>query len=163
MDVAIRALHLIAAAVWAGGLVFLGVAAVVARRTIPEPERIEFFRMIGRRFLVVAAVAAALLAVTGVDMASDRLPSWSALTDTEWGDLIVAKTVLFALVLALALVHGLVLGPRIRRSREALIRSPGDAAIAARLRRTVAASGIVSAAMLAGTLAILVLAADLVA
>ena len=68
MDLAIRAVHLIAAAVWAGGLVFLAVAAGVARATIPEGERVEFFRRLGRRFLVVSLAAAALLAATGADM-----------------------------------------------------------------------------------------------
>ena len=163
MDLAIRALHLIAAAVWAGGLVFLGVAAGVARATIPEGERIEFFRRLGRRFLVVALVAAALLAATGADMAADRLPSWSALTDTEWGRLILAKTILFATALLLALAHALVLGPQTRNLRQALLTSPGDPALEARLRRTGAASGIVQVVMLAETVAILVLAADLIA
>jgi len=162
MDLLVRSLHLIAAAVWAGGLVFLGVAAGVARATVPERERIEFFRRLGRRFLVVALAAAAVLAVTGADMAADRLPSWSALTDTEWGRLILAKTILFALAVALALVHSFVLGPRIRRCREALIASPGDEALEARLRRASAASGIAQSVILAATIAILVLAADLV-
>ncbi|HSJ17670.1 MAG TPA: DUF4149 domain-containing protein [Solirubrobacterales bacterium] len=162
MDLAIRSLHLIAAAVWAGGLVFLGLAAGVARATIPERERIEFFRRLGRRFLVVALAAAVLLALTGIDMAADRLPSWSALTDTAWGRLLLAKSILFATALALALTHALVLGPRIRGLRERLVTSPDDAATAARLRRLAATSGIVQAAVLAETAAILVLAADLV-
>jgi putative copper export protein len=163
VDVAIRALHLIAAAVWAGGLVFLGIAAGVARATIPERERIEFFRRLGRRFLVVVLAAAVLLAGTGADMANDRLASWGALTDTEWGRLILAKTILFATALLLAVVHGRALGPRIRRLREALLASPGDEALGARLRRISAASGIVQVVILAETLAILVLAADLIA
>jgi hypothetical protein len=55
-----------------------------------------------------------------------------------------------------------VLGPRIGRLRHALLASPGDPALEKRLRRTAAVSGVVSALMLAQTLAILVLAADLV-
>lgn len=163
MDLAIRSIHLIAAAVWAGGLVILGVAAGVARATIPERERIEFFRRLGRQFLLVALAAALLLALTGVDMAADRLPSWGALTDTEWGRLVLAKSILFATALGLALVHSLVLGPRIRGLRERLLATPGDAALAGRLRRAAAGSGIVQAIILAETVAILVLAADLVA
>src|SRR5262249_38227781 len=143
-------------------LVFLGVAAAVARATIPEPDRIEFFRSIGRRFLLLALVAAVILGATGLDMANDRLPSWSALTDTDSGRLILAKTILFATALALALVHSLVLGPRTRRTRQALLASPGDPALQTRLRRTAALSGIVQVVILVETLAILVLAADLV-
>lgn len=163
MDIAIRALHLVAAAVWAGGLVFLGIAAGVARATIPERERIEFFRRLGRRFLVVTLAAAAVLAATGVDMATDRVASWSALVDTESGRLILAKTILFMTAVLLALAHGLVLGPRTRRLRKALLTSPGDLALEAQLSRTAAASGIIQVVILAETVAILVLAADLIA
>ena len=163
MDVAIRSLHLIGAAVWAGGLVFLAVAAGAARRTIPDAERIVFFCTLGRRFAIVAAAAALLLAATGVDMAADNLASWGALTDTGYGRLLLAKIILFALALAEAAIHSLVLGPRMERLREAAIAAPDDASLAARLRRMAAISGAVSALMLLQTLAILVLAADLVA
>jgi putative copper export protein len=162
VDVAIRSLHLIGAAVWTGGLVFLGVAAGVARRTIPPGERILFFRALGRRFAVVAAVSAAAIAATGIEMATDQLASWSALLDTGYGRILFAKIVLFALALAEAAVHSLVLGPRLGRLREALLEAPDDALLQARLHRTAAVSGAVSALMLAQTLAILVLAADLV-
>jgi putative copper export protein len=162
VDLAIRSLHLIGAAVWAGGLVFLGIAAVVARRTIPPTERVAFFRMLGRRFAIVAAVAAAAIAASGIDMATDRLASWNALLDTGYGRILFAKIVLFALTVAEAAVHSLVLGPRLGRLREALLDAPGDAALQARLRRTAAVSGILSALMLVQTIAILVLAADLV-
>ncbi len=162
MDLAIRSLHLIGAAVWTGGLVFLGVAAAVARRTIPAAERIAFFRILGRRFAIVAAVSAAAIAATGIDMAIDQLASWSALVDTRYGRILLAKIVLFALVLAEAVVHSLVLGPKLGRLRAALVDTPGDTLLQARVRRTAAVSGVVSALMLAQTIAILVLAADLV-
>jgi putative copper export protein len=162
VDLAIRSLHLIGAAVWAGGLVFLGVTAAVARRTVPPAERIEFFRALGRRFAVVAAVAAAAIAATGVDMATDRLASWSALLDTGYGRILFAKIVLFALVVVEATVHSLVLGPRTGRLRAALLGDPDNAGLQASLRRTAAISGVLSALMLAQTVAILVLAADLV-
>jgi putative copper export protein len=143
--------------------VFLGVAAGVARRTVPPADRIEFFRSLGRRFGILAAVAAVVLAATGADMASDHLASWSALTDTGYGHILLWKVGLFALVIAEAAVHSLVLGPRLGTLRGRLLATPGDAGLEARLRRTAAASGIVSALMLAQTIAILVLAADLVA
>lgn len=162
MDLTIHSLHLIAAAVWAGGLVFLAVAAGVAKATVPERERIEFFRRLGRRFLVLALAAAVVLAATGADLATDRLASWGALTDTHSGRLILAKTILFATAVLLALVHALVLGPRTRRLRQALLASPGDPALEAQLRRTAAVSGIVQVVILGETLAILVLAADLI-
>lgn len=163
MDLALRSLHLIAAAVWAGGLVMLAIVSGIARAKLDERERVELFRALGRRFGLVAIAAAAVLALTGAEMASDRLASWSALSETEWGKLIAAKTVLFALALALTLLHALVLGPRIRRSRERLQASPGDEAAEAALRRAGAASGMIQVVILVLTIAILVLAADLLA
>jgi putative copper export protein len=163
MDLTIRSLHLIGAAVWAGGLVFLGVAAMVARRTIPPAERIEFFRMIGRRFALLAGASALLIAATGADMAADRLASWSAPLDTSYGRILFAKIVLFALTLMEAAIHGAMLGPRIGRLRQASLATPDDAALQARLRRATVVSGVLSVLMLAQTAAILVLAADLVA
>jgi putative copper export protein len=163
VDILVRSLHLIAAAVWAGGLVFLGLAAGVARATIPERERVEFFRMLGRRFLWVTAAAAVLLALTGVHLARDEIPGWSLFTDSSQAHLILAKTILFASALGLAALHSFVLGPRVRRVRERLLDAPDDPKASAELRRASAVSGIVSAVMLAETVAILVLAADLVA
>jgi putative copper export protein len=163
MDVAIRSVHLMAAAVWAGGLVFLGIAAGVARARIPAAERIAFFRSLGRRFAIVSGVAAVLLAASGAQMAADRLPSWSALTDTTYGHLLLWKLGLFALVVVEAAIHSLVLGPRTGRIRERLLAEPDDAGLQSELRRTAAVSGVLSLLMLAQTAAILVLAADLVA
>jgi copper transport protein len=159
---AVRSLHLLAAAVWAGGLVFLGVAAAVAGRTVPPGERIVFFRVLGRRFALLAAGAAVVLGATGGDMAQDNLASWGALIDTGYGRILLAKTILFALALVEAAIHSLILGPRIGRLREAQLAAPDDAELGGRLRRTAAVSGIVSALMLAQTIAIIVLAADLV-
>jgi len=163
MDLAIRALHLIAAAVWAGGLVMLGVIAASSRSALDDRARIALFRVIGRRFLILTAVTAVLLGATGIDMAIDRLPSWSALLDTSFGRLLIAKTVLFAAALGLGLVHGLVLGPRTRRAREALLGRPGDPGLEARLLAATRIGAAVQVSILVLTLAVLVLAADLVA
>jgi hypothetical protein len=66
-------------------------------------------------------------------------------------------------VLALAVVHGIVLGPGIRRLR--LRRAEGQITDdeEAMLRRKLRISTVTQVLMLAGTIAILVLAADLIA
>jgi copper resistance protein D len=151
-------LHILGAAIWTGGLIFVGLAAGVSRRTLPEAVRIEFFRSLGFGFLVLAGVAAALLALSG-NVLVDDFGGWEAVDDTDWGALIIWKTVIFAIVLALALVHSLVLGPRIRRLREAGLAGSGDPAA---LRRVVALSTVSQVLMLVGTLVILALAADLI-
>jgi putative copper export protein len=160
-DLVIRSLHLIGAAVWAGGLVFLGLAATVARRTIPDRERVDFFRSLGRRFAVVGGIALLVLIATGSDMASDR-DVWGDLTDTSYGRTLLAKLILVALVIALTIVHSLVQGPALSRLRRQALLHPNDDALRAQIRSRSARSGIVSALTLLATLAILVLAARLV-
>jgi putative copper export protein len=154
-------IHLLAAAAWGGGLVFLGVAAGVARRTIPDRERVGFFRSLGRRFLLVSAVAAAALALTGAILADDRLGGVDRIGRGHDGGIVLAKTILFCAALFLAAVHSFVLGPRTRSFRQRLLDGEDDAALRRGLARTAAASGIASLAMLAATVAIFALAASL--
>ena len=161
-DLAIRSLHLIAAAVWAGGLVFLGLAVGAARRTVADRERIALFRRLGRRFLVVGGMALAVLIATGTDMAADRLGSFGDLFDTGYGKRLAEKLGLVIVVILLTAFHSLVQGPALSRLREQALERPGDAELAAAIRRKAARAGIVSALNLLATLAILVLAARLV-
>jgi putative copper export protein len=161
-DLAIRSLHLIAAAVWAGGMVFLGVAVGAARRTLPDRERIALFRQLGRRFLVVGGIAMLVLIATGTDMAADRLGAFGDLFDTDYGKRLAEKLALVVVVIGLTLFHSLVQGPRLSRLREEALDRPEDPELAQLIRRKSARAGAVSALNLAATLAILVLAARLV-
>ena len=161
-DLAIRSLHLIAAAVWAGGIVFLGLAVGAARRTVADSERIALFRQLGRRFLVAGGIALAVLIATGTDMASDRLASFGDLFDTDYGERLAEKLALVIVVIVLTAFHSLVQGPALSRLRERALDHSDDAELAATIRRKSARAGIVSALNLLATLAILVLAARLV-
>jgi putative copper export protein len=161
-DTIVRTLHLLGAAVWAGGVVFLGVAATTARRTVPAHERITFFRLLGRRFLILAGVAMALLIATGIDMANERLPSWSDLWDTDYGERLQEKLGLVILVIGLTAFHSFVQGPALSRLREQALERPDDAELAALIRRKSARAGAVQAAILLVTIAILYAAARLV-
>jgi putative copper export protein len=153
-------LHLLGAAIWTGGLVFAGVVAASARRTLSEEARTDFFRVLGFGFLVLTGVAAMLLAISGNVLVEDLFGGWDGLGGTEAGSLILWKTAIYGGVLVLAAIHAFVLGPRIRRLRES--RVAGNAAGEGALRRAVVLSTAAQVLMLAGTIAILILAADLV-
>lgn len=161
-DTTVRSLHLIGAAVWAGGMVMLALAVGAARRTVAETERVALFRALGRRFAIAGGIAMVVLIATGIRMAADRLGSWSDLTDTAYGERLADKLVLVAVVIALTLFHSLVQGPALSRLRAQALEEPDDAELAALIRRKAARSGIVSGLNLLATLAILVLAARLV-
>jgi putative copper export protein len=142
-------------------MVMLALAVGAARRTVPEPQRIELFRALGRRFLVAGGIAMLVLIATGTDMATDRLDSWSDLTDAGYGERLLGKLGVVAVVIGLTLFHSLVQGPALSRLRAEAVERPGDEELARLIRRKAMRSGILSAVNLLATLAILVLAARL--
>ncbi|MFD5410887.1 copper resistance CopC/CopD family protein [Streptomyces nojiriensis] len=88
-------LHLMAVATWLGGLA----ALLVALHKVPGIERAAV-----RRFSRVAFVSVLVLAVTGVYQSWRQLGSWSALTGTDYGQLLLLKIGLVAVLLGIAYV-----------------------------------------------------------
>lgn len=86
-------LHLLAVAAWLGGLVSL----LVALYRTPE---------IGsgavRRFSAVAFGSVVVLAATGIYQSWRQVGSWSALTGTRYGQLLIVKVALIGVMLAVA-------------------------------------------------------------
>ncbi|MBW5483062.1 copper resistance CopC/CopD family protein [Streptomyces bambusae] len=86
-------LHLLAVAAWLGGLTTL----LVALRTVPGIERAAV-----RRFSRVAFTAVLVLTVTGLYQSWRQVGSWSALTGTEYGRLLLLKVGLVLVLVAVA-------------------------------------------------------------
>ncbi|MDX3536391.1 copper resistance protein CopC [Streptomyces sp. MB09-01] len=86
-------LHLLAVATWLGGLT----ALLVALHKVPDIEREAV-----RRFSTVAFVSVLVLAGTGVYQSWRQLGSWSALTGTDYGRLLLVKVGLVAVLLGVA-------------------------------------------------------------
>ncbi|MGO4458464.1 copper resistance protein CopC [Streptomyces sp. M-16] len=86
-------LHLLAVATWLGGLA----ALLVALHKVPDIEREAV-----QRFSKVAFISVLVLAVTGVYQSWRQLGSWSALTDTSYGRLLIIKVSLVAVLVAIA-------------------------------------------------------------
>ncbi|MFE3553582.1 copper resistance CopC/CopD family protein [Streptomyces sp. NPDC059193] len=86
-------LHLLAVATWLGGLA----ALLVALHKVPGIERAAV-----RRFSQVAFVSVLVLAVTGVYQSWRQLGSWSALAGTSYGQLLLLKVGLVAVLVAIA-------------------------------------------------------------
>ncbi|MEU0284998.1 copper resistance protein CopC [Streptomyces sp. NPDC006147] len=90
--------HLLAVAVWLGGLTALLVALYRA------PAASSVGRDAVRRFSRLAFGSVVTLAVTGVYQSWRQLGSWSAFTDTRYGQLLLAKIALVAVMVAVAFV-----------------------------------------------------------
>lgn len=112
-----RVVHILSAAVWVGGTVFLVAVAVPYARTLEPERRTEVVAALGRRFRPVAWTALAGLAASGLyTMHIYGLLSPAALRASEYGQGLLLKVVLAAVVVVLAAIHDLVLGPRFERT-----------------------------------------------
>jgi copper transport protein len=89
------AVHVLGMACWLGGLVML--VAVVLVRTDPQ----ELRQGIGR-YSAIALGAIVALVVTGAFQAWRQVGSFSALRDTDYGNLLIAKLVVFAALIVAA-------------------------------------------------------------
>lgn len=87
-------LHLLAMALWLGGLTALLIT--LQRGSIPLPAAVV------TRFSRVAFVSVAVLVVTGVYQSWRGLGSWQALTDTSYGRLLLLKLAAVILLLGAA-------------------------------------------------------------
>lgn len=88
-------LHLLGVATWLGGLA----ALLVALHKVPDIERAAV-----RRFSKVAFISVLVITTTGVYQSWRQLGSWSALTDTSYGRLLLIKVGLVAVLVGIAYV-----------------------------------------------------------
>ncbi|MFE4667298.1 FixH family protein [Streptomyces sp. NPDC056716] len=128
LAVPVTVLHLLAMAVWLGGLVTL----VAGLRQGVGHAAVE-------RFSVVALVSVTVLVLTGLYRSWREVGSWDALFDTGYGQLLLVKIGCVLLMLAAAWVS---------RSRLARLRGgaegPEGGSARARLRRSVLAESVVA-------------------
>jgi copper transport protein len=89
-------LHLLAVAVWLGGLSTL----VVALFRAPAQTPVEATTV--RRFSRLAFGAVLVVVATGIYQSWRQLGSWSALTDTSYGQLLLVKVGLVAVLVGIA-------------------------------------------------------------
>jgi len=138
-------LHLVCTAAWAGGLAALAYGVAPLRRALPPAERAPALLPLLDRFSPVAYVAVAALALSGLYNAVNHLDAPSVLVNSTYGQLLIAKIALVALLIALSATHVFGLRPRIARAQQAATRDIHDlgamanvheglATLAARLR-----------------------------
>lgn len=132
--VATVALHVLAAVVWLGGMLFFAIAAPVLRGVEDDGLRAKLFDGIGRRFRVVGWACVAVLVLTGIEQL--RLRGWWGsdfwgrdFVSTALGSRLAWKLSLVALLLAVQATHDFWIGPRAGRA------APGTADARALRRR----------------------------
>lgn len=133
----VNLVHVLAAAVWAGG-VFAMTTIVWMRRRATEPTDTAAMVV---RFSSVAAVSLAAVTVAGGIMAFTVIESLGDLFSSQWGRVLVAKLVAVAVGAGIGAYNHF-------RLRPALERSPDDPALATELRRTLTIESVVFVAVI---------------
>ena len=138
LRVATDMVHLVAAGAWVGALP--GLALVLTAASRDGAKSLAYAARATRRFSALGAVSVGALVVSGVGNAIYPVGGWSALIDTRYGMLLVAKLAFVAAMLTLAAVNLGRLAPRIVRSdavaarvlaRNAMLETAGGVAVIA--------------------------------
>lgn len=125
---------ILATSVWLGGYVVIGAVARVPTRTLSGPQRVAFFRSLGRVY-GIAGTAALLVALgTGAGLASSH----------AWDGTLIAALVLAVAVLV-SLIVGMLQARRMTRLRQASLSAPEDADLAAQVSRGARRAGVLRA------------------
>ncbi len=109
--------HILAATVWIGGMLFLVLVVVPWLRQGHRANAAEFLRETGTRFRNVAWACFFIVLATGTFNLWYRGVRLSDFTRTEWlssalGTVTLLKLAVFALVVAISAIHDFVVGPR---------------------------------------------------
>ncbi len=115
--------HLFAAGAWLGALVPLALVLGRARRTASK-QALDFAARVTRRFSRLGVASVGALMLTGVANAWYTLGSAPALFGTNYGQLLLAKLLLFGTMVALAAINRVRLTPQLSRASGAFFSAP---------------------------------------
>ncbi len=98
-------LHVLAASVWVGGIACLLVALPAATGQLDRPNRSRLLLATLARFSPLALASVIVIATTGIVQAYIDVRSLNGLLHSTYGALIIAKTVLLALLIGLGWIN----------------------------------------------------------
>ena len=114
---AVDFVHTLAAAIWAGGLLYLMMGLRQSRQFEAE-SRTWLNLSLNLNFSAVAAISVGLLLVSGGYLGGQHVGSWTALVGTAYGLMLLGKIVLVLPLLGMAAVNLLVIKPRLKTAYE---------------------------------------------
>lgn len=103
--IAADALHLVAAAIWGGGVVLLAAVLLPALRPFANGQWRDVMRIVIPRFSVLGLAAWGILWLSGLYAAWLQVGSLNGLTETPYGQTLLLKGILLLPILVLAALH----------------------------------------------------------
>ncbi|SLM47271.1 conserved membrane protein of unknown function [Nitrospira japonica] len=149
-------LHILAAVLWIGGMLFLSLILAPLLRQTHDPSSFRLlFSAAARRFRSMVRLAIVILLGTGPLLLEIR--GLSIMDPSTWPSVLLVKLTLVGLLLLFTLLHDLVLGPRVLRigSQPVATRTAQDlfllsvSRVVPRLALLIALAVLVAAAILA--------------
>ncbi len=99
--------HLVSAAIWVGGSIFIGIVLAPLLKTISESveERVTIMIRVGRKFNKIAIPSLIILIATGLYSSSNILSRPQFLFSTNYGIILVIKIILVISLLVMFAIH----------------------------------------------------------
>jgi uncharacterized membrane protein len=100
-------IHLVAAAIWVGGSLFIGIVFSPLLKTMTDSmqERMQIMIRVGRRFNKVAVPSLIILMVTGLYSSHTLLGKPEFLFSTSYGAFLIIKIILVIALIITYIVH----------------------------------------------------------
>lgn len=100
-------IHLVSAAVWVGGSLFIGavLAPLLKKMSMPLEERIMMMVQVGRRFNKIAVPSLIILIVTGLYNSQQVFTNPENLLATSYGSFLLIKIILVMALIIAFVVH----------------------------------------------------------
>jgi copper transport protein len=108
-------LHLVAAALWVGGMLYIATSYLSVLRASPVAERARSLVTMLPYYSPWALAGVVIMAVTGPLSATIELTSWQQLFATAYGRTLIVKVLLVGALLVTSAVHVFLLRPSLRK------------------------------------------------
>ncbi|MFZ1076908.1 MAG: CopD family protein [Nitrosotalea sp.] len=106
-DALIMWAHLVAASIWVGGSIFIGIVLAPLLKTMSDTVegRLSIMIRVGRKFNKIAIPSLLILIVTGIYNSSNLLVRPSLILSTTYGQILVIKVILVIILLVTFAIH----------------------------------------------------------
>ena len=119
-DALIMWAHLVAASIWVGGSIFIGIVLAPLLKTISDSieGRLSIMIRVGRKFNKIAVPSLIILIASGLYNSSGYLAKPSLFLSTNYGLILVAKIVLAIILIITFIVHVRLIRTKVERQIE---------------------------------------------